>query len=464
MKPVADHVFRAYDIRGLVGVDFDEDWAECLGRACGGFFLEQGQERCVVGRDCRESSPSYSRALIQGLLSTGVSVVDIGMVPSPFVYFAVKHLNCPAGVMVTASHNPSEYNGFKIWSGLSTLHSGGITALRDRMRADRAPHGCGLGSELNILPAYLEAVSSRISISRPLKVVVDGGNGAGGEYCVALLRGLGVEVTPLFCEPDGRFPNHHPDPVVEENMAALKAKVLELGADAGFGLDGDADRLGVVDEKGRLLFGDELLALYARDVLTRVPGAIVIGDVKCSQRLFDDIAAHGGRPEMSATGHSLIKSRILELGAPLAGEMSGHMFFGEGWYGFDDALYGAARLLRILADAGRPLSTLLGWPPAHVTPELHLPCPDAAKAQVIAKAREYFGTRYESIQIDGVRLVFPDGWALVRASNTQPVLVLRFEAGSAERLAELRALVENPLHEWIREAAGENTHTAKAGR
>ena len=237
-------------------------------------------------------------------------------------------------------------------------------------------------------------------------------------------------------------------------MTALKAKVVEVGADAGLGLDGDADRLGVVDEQGRLLFGDELLTLYARDVLTRMPGAVVIGDVKCSQRLFDDIAAHGGKPEMSATGHSLIKARILELGAPLAGEMSGHMFFGEGWYGFDDALFGAARLLRILADAGRPLSTLLGWPPAHVTPELHLPCPDAAKAQVIAKAREFFGSRYKSIQIDGIRLVFPDGWALVRASNTQPVLVLRFEAATAARLAELRALVEGPLHGWVQEASG----------
>ncbi len=453
MKVVADHVFRTYDIRGLVDVDFDADWAECLGRACGAFFLEQGQTRCVVGRDCRESSPSYSRALIQGLLSTGVSVVDVGMVPTPFVYFAVKHLNCPAGVMVTASHNPSEYNGFKIWSGESTLHSGGITQLRERMLADNAPKGRGLGSELNILPAYIEAVTSRITLARPLKVVVDGGNGAGGEYCAAMLRALGAEVIPIFCEPDGRFPNHHPDPVVEANMGALQRAVREHGADAGIGLDGDADRLGVVDEKGRLMFGDELLALYARDVLSRLPGAVVIGDVKCSQRLFDDIARHGGQPEMTATGHSLIKSKILELKAPLAGEMSGHMFFGEGWYGFDDALFGAARLLRILSGTGKPFSSLLGWPPSHVTPELHLPCPESAKKPVIDRARDYFGSRYPSIQIDGIRLTFPDGWALVRASNTQPVLVLRFEDASAERLAELRELVEKPLSGWIRECS-----------
>ncbi len=453
MRAISSHVFRAYDIRGLVDVDFDPEWVFCLGRACGTLFQERGNSLCVVGRDCRASSPGYRDALVRGLMETGMQVLDVGMVPTPLLYFGVKHLGAKAGVMITASHNPAEYNGFKVWCGESTLYSEGITALRELMEKGNFASGKGACEMRDIVPAYYDDVTSRVRLSRPLKVVVDGGNGAGGEYCVELLRRLGATVTPLFCEPDGAFPNHHPDPVVEENMTTLQAKVREVGADVGIGLDGDADRIGAVDETGRLFYGDELLALFGREVASRKPGAVVLGDVKCSHRLFRDIDEHGGKGEMSATGHSLMKARMREVGAELGGEMSGHMFFADRWYGFDDALYAAARLLEIVASSDRPFSTLLGWPHSFVTPEIHMPCPEEAKFAVVQKAKEYFRGRMPMLEIDGVRLTFPDGWALVRASNTQPVLVLRFEAESAARLAEIRDVLEKPLAGWVAEAS-----------
>ncbi len=464
MRVLSSHVFRAYDIRGLVDVDFDPEWVNCLGLACGTLFQDRGQTLCVVGRDCRASSAVYRDALVRGLTATGMRVLDVGMVPTPLLYFAVKHLGARAGVMITASHNPSEYNGFKVWCGESTLHSGDIMALHDLMDAGRFVSGQGSCETRDIAGAYYADVASRVRASRPLKVVVDGGNGAGGEYCVELLRRLGADVTPLFCEPDGSFPNHHPDPVVEANMTALQAKVREIGADLGVGLDGDADRIGAVDEKGRLLYGDELLALFGREVAARKPGAVILGDVKCSHRLFRDIDAHGGKGEMAATGHSLMKARMREVGAELGGEMSGHMFFADRWHGFDDALYAAARLLEIVSAANAPFSTLLGWPSSAVTPEIHMPCPEEAKFNVVRKAGEYFRGRIPMLEIDGVRLTFPDGWALVRASNTQPVLVLRFEAESEKRLAEIRDILEKPLAGWVAEAAAEAGRALPAGK
>lgn len=456
MRAIEPHVFRAYDIRGLVAADFDEEWVYRLGQACGAIFLEKGYSTAVVGRDCRESSPGYAEALVRGLTETGVSVIALGMTPTPFVYYAVKHYATAAGVMVTASHNPSEYNGFKVWCGESTLYNEGIDAIRERMIEGGFPHGRGTVEERDIFPVYADDVLSRITPALPArKVVLDGGNGAGGAYLARLLERLGAEVVPIFCEPDGRFPNHHPDPVVEENMRALQARVKAEKADFGIGLDGDGDRIGVVDETGRLLFGDELLALFAREVLERKPGGIILGDVKCSHRLFNDIAAHGGMGEMCATGHSFMKAKMRELGAELGGEMSGHMFFADRWLGFDDALYAAARFYEIMASGETPLSGRLRWPVSCVTPELHLPCPETVKFPVVQKAREFFRARHETLEIDGVRLVFPDGWGLVRASNTQPVLVLRFEAESAERLAEIRRIVETPLKRWIAEAAME---------
>lgn len=451
MKDIAPHVFRAYDIRGLVDIDFDPEWVERLGRACGALFRSEGRTRCCVARDARLSSESYRDALVSGLRATGIDVADIGMVPSPLLYFAVHHLETAAGVMITASHNPSAYNGFKIWSGASTLSPQNIQRVREYMLGNDFPSGSGSLTVNDVVPAYMDAVCGRVRLSRPLKVVVDGGNGAGGEICVSLLRRLGAEVIPLYCEPDGRFPNHHPDPVKAENMGDLMAAVKDAGADIGIGLDGDADRIGAVDEKGRLLYGDELVALYSREILSRKPGSIIIADVKSSYRLFDDIEKHGGVPEMYATGHSLMKARLLESGAAMAGEMSGHMFFMDRWFGFDDAIYSAARLLELLAASETPLSAMPGWAKTAITPEIQIPCPDGAKFAVVEKAREFFRSRYTVLEIDGARLVFPDGWGLVRASNTQPVLVLRFEAADEKRLDEIRRIVEEPLRAWIAE-------------
>jgi phosphomannomutase/phosphoglucomutase len=434
--------------------DFDPEWVERLGRACGTVFRSRGQNACTLARDARPSSASYREAMISGLRGAGVDVIDIGLAPSPLLYYSVKHFGLAAGAMITASHNPSEYNGFKIWSGESTLPPPDIQRLRRIMLAGTFARGAGSLIEKDVAPAYIAEIRRRVKPARSLKVVVDGGNGAGGEICAALLRALGAEVIALYCEPDGRFPHHHPDPVKAENMRDLVSLVRQSGADLGIGLDGDADRIGVVDETGRLLFGDELVALYAREILSRKPGAAIIVDVKSSDRLLTDIAAHGGKPEMYATGHSLMKARLLETGAALAGEMSGHMFFMDRWYGFDDAIYAAARLLELLAASAAPLSALPGWPATAITPEIQMPCPDAVKFAVVEKAAAYFRERYSVLEIDGVRLAFPDGWGLVRASNTQPVLVLRFEAADADRLAAIRRIVEEPLAAWIRELSG----------
>lgn len=455
MNPM-DHntsrVFRAYDIRGVVDRDFDAGWVERLGRACGAYFLAHGLSRAVVGHDCRQSSPEYAERLALGLAATGVDVLMLGMVPTPMCYFAIRSLGYGAGVMVTASHNPSEYNGFKVWAGRSTIHSGEIQKLAALHAADDFPAGNGLLGSHDITESYLETLSAQVAPRRPVKVVLDGGNGAAGLVASELLRRAGAEVIELFCEPDGRFPNHHPDPIEEKNLVALKAKVLETGAEAGIGLDGDGDRIGAVDEQARVIHGDRLLAIFARRVLAQNPGAAVIGDVKCSHLLFQDIARHGGRPIMSATGHSLIKDRLLRENAVLAGEMSGHMFFADRYFGFDDAPYAALRLIDILADSDEPLSRMLDdWPRTYVTPELRADCPEHAKFAVAERAREEFAKEYTLEGDDGARLVFPDGWALVRASNTQPALVLRFEAESEARLREIRQLVEEPLARWIAE-------------
>lgn len=452
MNKNASRIFRAYDIRGIVGRDFDADWVERLGRACGAYFLSCGHTRAVVGHDCRLTSPEFQERLVRGLCATGVDALFLDMVPTPVCYFAIRHLGYQAGVMITASHNPSEYNGFKVWAGKSTIHSGEIQKLAGMMDRGEFPQGAGLATQHDIVPAYLETVAPLVRLNRPVKVVLDGGNGAAGLIARDLLRRAGAEVVELFCEPDGRFPNHHPDPVEEKNLDALKAKVLETGAEAGIGLDGDGDRIGVVDEKARVIHGDRLLAVFARQVLAEKPGSAIIGDVKCSHLLFNDIARHGGRPIMSATGHSLIKDRLLSEKAALAGEMSGHMFFADRYYGFDDAPYAALRLVEILSRSAAPASQMLDdWPQTFVTPELRVDCPEHSKFAVADKAREEFAKLYTLEGDDGARLVFADGWALVRASNTQPALVLRFEAESAERLAELRRLVEVPLARWIAE-------------
>ncbi|CAM2057587.1 Phosphomannomutase/phosphoglucomutase [Desulfovibrionales bacterium] len=454
MRKIMREVFRAYDIRGVVDVDFDEEWVVVLGQALGTYFLRHGLATAVVGHDCRHSSPVYANRIIASLAATGMDVIQLGMVATPIFYYATKHLQRPAGVMITASHNPPEYNGFKIWAGNTTLYADQIQTVHDCMAANSFPAGRGLICNHDIVPAYLEELVAQCRpLARKVKVVVDGGNGSAGLVCVELLRRIGAEVVPLFCEPDGDFPNHHPDPVVEKNIIALKAAVLATGADVGLGLDGDGDRLGVVDETGRLIYGDQLLAIYARDILNRLPQATVIGEVKCSHLLYRDIEAHGGISIMGVTGHSVMKTQIIKTGAKLAGEMSGHMFFADRYYGYDDGIYAALRLVELLgADPALPLSRrLIDWPTTYATPEIRLDCPEKVKFLVVAKVLEVFQRDYQIIDVDGVRIVFDDGWGLVRASNTQPVLVLRFEAESPERLAAIRALIEEPLAAWVRD-------------
>ncbi len=455
MRPISREIFRAYDIRGVVDRDFDSEWVEALGRACGTFFVRHGWSRALIGCDCRASSPEYVERLCKGINDTGVDVVVLGLVSTPVFYYAAKHLGFRAGIMVTASHNPPDQNGFKIWGGESTIYGQDIVAVYDLMISGDFARGTGLTSWHDIRPSYAEDLLSRVHLERQVKVVVDGGNGTSGELTADILRRAGAEVTCLYCEPDGSFPNHHPDPVVEEYAGDLKDKVLEVGADVGIGLDGDGDRIGAVDERGRLLFGDQLLAIYARELLAEAPGATVLGDVKCSHLLFRDIAEHGGNPVMCATGHSLVKARMKETGAGLGGEMSGHMFFGHNYYGFDDATFGALRLVEILSRSPLPLSRYLdNWPTVFNTPEIRMECPEDIKFEVVRRAQEYFAKQHEVIDIDGVRVVFSDGWGLLRASNTQAVLVLRFEAESGERLAEIRQVIERPLMRWIGELSG----------
>jgi len=452
MKPVNREIFRAYDIRGIVDKDFDEEWVETLGRACGTYFRAKGYNQAVVGHDCRHSSPGYQAAMLRGLTATGVDVVYLDMVATPLFYFACKKLGKKAGVMITASHNPPEFNGFKVWAGESTIHSEEIQEVWRIMDKGEFATGDGVASRHDIEPSYLADLAAQITLPRPVKVVLDGGNGAGGLVCAELLRRIGAEVVEQYTEPDGDFPNHHPDPIVPKYMGDLIARVTAEGAELGIGLDGDGDRIGVVDEKGEMIFGDQLLAIYSRDLLTRHPGATVIGEVKCTHLMYKDIEEHGGHPVMNATGHSLIKARMHDTGALLAGEMSGHMFFADRYYGFDDAHYAAMRIVDIAARSEAPVSAMLAdWPKTYNTPEIRQDCPDAIKFKVVERAQEFFKKDYDVIDVDGVRIVFPDGWGLLRASNTQPVLVLRFEAESPERLKEIRAVIETPLAAWVKE-------------
>jgi phosphomannomutase/phosphoglucomutase len=452
MAAISKTIFREYDIRGLVDQDLTEDAVLLVGRALGAEVREQGGHRVVMGRDCRESGPRFARAMAAGLNSAGVDVTDLGVVPTPLTYFAAATLPVDGLVMITGSHNPPEYNGLKVGVGKSTLHGDGIQALLRRIAADRFASGEGKIETHDIVTPYLAYVRGNLRLGpRKLKVVVDAGNGTGGVIAVPLFRSLGVEVVPLFEEMDGRFPNHHPDPTVEKNLEFLKAKVLETGADLGVAYDGDADRVGAVDEKGTVLWGDQLMILFSRAVLAENPGAAIVGEVKCSKTLYDDIAARGGRGIMWKAGHSLIKAKMKEEGALLAGEMSGHIFFAHRWFGFDDGIYSSGRLLELVSRTDRPVSTLLAdVPKTFSTPEIRYDCPEEMKFELVRLAQEWFASRHEAVTVDGVRVIFSDGWGLVRASNTQPLLVLRFEARTAERLAEIQALVTSKVDEFKR--------------
>ena len=446
-------IFREYDIRGLAEKDFDADFALLLGRVHGAAVYAQGGRRVSVGRDCRATSDRYAEAVIRGLLSAGLHVYDVGVCPTPLLYFSLFHLDLDGGVMITASHNPAEYNGFKVCLGKETIYGERIQDLGARMeRKDFKEAPGGKRESCAIIPPYWERLWRDVpSLARPLKVVVDAGSGVGGPVGPPIFRRLGCQVWEIACEMDGSFPIHHPDPTIPENLKLLIEKVRQEKADIGIAYDGDADRVGAVDENGAILWGDELLILFARDLLKQRPGATIISEVKGSQRLFDQIKLHGGIPIMWKAGHSLIKAKMKETKALLAGEMSGHMFFADRYFGYDDAIYASLRLVELLARAGRPLSTLLADVPKTIsTPEIRVDFPDDKKFKIAAAATEYFRKRYPIIDVDGVRVQFPEGWGLIRASNTQPALVLRFEASSAEKLAEYRRIVESALQELER--------------
>ncbi len=449
MSSFPHHCFREYDIRGIAGSEITETLAERLGVAFASLLPPNASDPVVVGRDVRLSGPALQQAVMDGLMQSGRDVLDIGMVPTPLAYFTVFREHTAGCIMVTASHNPGEYNGFKMMRGKDSLYGDDILTIRERIQhpAHVGRRKKGRTRVLDIRAAYEDFVAEDIRLPRKLKVVIDAGNGPAGIIASPLYRRLGCEVIELFCEPDGTFPNHHPDPTVEANMRDIAETVRSHGADLGIAFDGDGDRIGVVDENGRIIWGDMLLLLLARHLLRERPGSTIISEVKCSQHMYDDIAAHGGCGIMWRTGHSPIKAKMRETGALLAGEMSGHMFFADRYYGFDDAIYAGARIMQVLTEQAEPMSALLADVPHAVsTPEIRVDCSDERKFDLVEEAKAHFaGLGYDIIDVDGMRLKFDDGWALLRASNTQPSLVLRFEAPNETRLAEMRELVEGWL-------------------
>jgi phosphomannomutase / phosphoglucomutase len=444
-------IFRQYDIRGIVGKDLTLEAARAVGRAYATYVIERHVSGPIaVGRDNRPSGGALRDALVGGLTECGLSVVDIGVVPTPLLYWSLHHLGVAGGIQITGSHNPPEYNGFKLCVGTDTLHGDGIQELFRLQARGAFPAGRGDVRTEAVIDRYVDDVVTRVGrLSRRLRVVVDCGNGAGSLVAEQLFSRLGIDATYLFCESDGTFPNHHPDPTVVENLEDIIAAVREQRADLGVAFDGDADRIGVVDGQGDIIWGDHVLILYARDVLARTGrGQAIIFDVKCSQALPHAVAEAGGRPVMWKTGHSLIKDKMKEMKAPVAGEMSGHMFFSEGFYGHDDALYGAARLLRIVADSGKTVRELLASVPDFVsTPEIRVEVNEEEKFEIVDRAVKYFKSKYDVNDVDGVRVLYGDGWGLIRASNTQPVLVARYEARTPERLAQIRGEMEG----WLRD-------------
>ena len=462
---VPKSVFRQYDVRGLVDRELTPEFARALGRA----FATVAQERLgrapviAVGRDNRPSGDALSRGVRQGMVDAGATAVDVGTLPTPALYFAVSALGTDGGLQVTGSHNPPEFNGFKMVLAGEAFHGEDILGLWEIIMAERWKAGTGKEtSDGSVLQRYRDGIISRHKLERPVRVVVDCGNGVGSLISVSTLRGLGAEVTPLFCESDGSFPNHHPDPTVPENLRDLQAAVRREGAELGIAFDGDADRIGAVDETGEIIYGDQLLVIFGRDAVRRFGrGTPVIFDVKCSEVLPWALTAAGARPVMWKTGHSLIKAKMKELKAPLAGEMSGHMFFGGDYLGFDDALFGAARLLEVVSRQPFGLATLLAdLPRTFATPEIRVETSEDEKFALVERAAEYFASRYPVNTIDGVRITFPKGWGLLRASNTQPVLVMRFEATDEQARNAYRAEVEGFL-ESQKSVSGEKKVSGK---
>ena len=453
MTALSREIFREYDIRGIAGKDLTPEVARLVARAYAAFLVEKKVSGAIaVGRDNRPSGVDLHREIVAGLLESGFDVVDIGVVPTPVSYWAQHKLDVVGGITITGSHNPPEFNGFKLGLETRSIYGADIQHMYDIAVAGNFPQGerNGTSSNEDVIGAYVDDIVARIGQLPPeLRVVVDAGNGAGALVAPSLFQRLGIDARCLFCESDGTFPNHHPDPTIPENLRDLIDAVAADKADVGIAFDGDADRIGVVDDAGEIIWGDHLLIIYARDVIARKgKGQPIIFDVKCSQALPESIEKAGGKPVMWKTGHSLIEEKMHETGAPIAGEMSGHMFFAEGFYGFDDAMYGAARLLRIIADSGKSVHEMLADVPRFIsTPELRVACPDKLKFGIVEAAKKHFAAAHKVIDVDGVRVLFGDGWGLIRASNTQPVLVMRFEARTQEDLQRIRSEMEGWLQQ-----------------
>ena len=445
LKPT---IFREYDIRGIADTELLSADVVDLGRGLGTLLQRKSGRSITLGRDCRLSSPRLRDALLEGLVDSGCEVTDIGVVPTPLLYFSAVHLEADGGVMITGSHNPSEFNGFKTVCGAGTLHGETIQEVRRIIEKRDFLHGHGSHDDMDVIPAYLDQVAPQFEFSRRVKVVLDGGNGTAGPVVHRLFERLNCQVTELFFPMDGHFPNHHPDPTVPANLKHLQDAVRGQKAELGIAFDGDSDRIGAVDENGEVIYGDMLLLIFGREILTRKPGATFIGEVKCSQLLYDELKRLGGNPVMYKTGHSLIKAKMKEEHAELAGEMSGHMFFADRYFGYDDAIYAACRLIEIVARSGKPLSAqFAGLPKLVSTPEIRVDCPDEVKFQVVQHVAASFKKTHKVIDIDGVRVLFEHGWGLLRASNTQPVLVMRFEAKSEDWLKKYQREVETVLEE-----------------
>lgn len=444
-------IFREYDIRGIVGDDLNVETVKVLAKAIGTFFRVNNAKKIAVGFDARKSSPEFCEILTKGLNETGGDVIRIGRVPTPVLYHTVYTKNVDGGVMITGSHNPSNHNGFKICLGKQTLFGSQIQKIKKIALSGNFAKGNGTSENIEVLENYQKDILSKINFGeRKLKVAVDAGNGMGGITAVPIYKQLDVEVIELFTTPDSNFPNHEPDPSQEKNLQTLISTVVEKKADLGIAFDGDADRITVIDETGKIIWGDELLILFVRDILPKFPNRAVIAEVKCSQTLFDEIEKCGGIPVMSKAGHSIIKAKLKETNAILAGEMSGHIFFADRFYGFDDACYAGARLLEIISKTEKPLSELLSdLPKTFSTPEIRIPCSEEKKSKVVAKITEEFSATNRVITTDGARIIFKNGWGLVRPSNTQAILVLRFEADSESGLREIRETVENRVEELV---------------
>jgi phosphomannomutase / phosphoglucomutase len=441
-------IFREYDIRGIADEELLDENVELLGRALGTYLIRHSSSSICVGRDCRLSGERLHSALLKGLVATGAHVIDIGIVPTPVLYYSAVHFQAGGAIMITGSHNPPEYNGFKTVCGTGTLYGDSLQEVYKLIANEDYEFGEGNVKQMDAVTPYVEEIARQFNFKRRVKAVFDAGNGTAGPVLHRILQKLNVDALELFFDMDGHFPNHHPDPTVLSNLKQLQQAVRKNDAELGIAFDGDSDRIGAVDENGRVVYGDMLLLIFGREILSRKPGSTFIGEVKCSQVMYDKLKELGGNAIMYKTGHSLIKAKMKQEHAELAGEMSGHMFFADRYYGYDDALYAACRLLEIVAESGRPLSNqMAGIPKLVSTPELRIDCPDEIKFKVISKVGEIIRRDHKVVDVDGVRVPFQNGWGLVRASNTQPVLVMRFEATSQELLDRYQAEIESKVEE-----------------